>query len=279
MSDVRGQSERENEELTRREWLLRLGQSVALMGFSGVTSEAIPETASHPGPASSLPPGLYTPSNEHLGHALTRDERFLTTPPGSKTDYVRPRNAPYEPQFFSPTDFQVIHRIVATILGEAGGPSTGREEREGPREDIGDELAEWIDLTVAHSAAVRDVARRLAPEYRILAVHYYGAKAVEELENRDPQTICREGIDWLIEESVGRYHRPFPGLSEEQQVDLLSQISDDRPDKSVENAGTRFFDLIKSAVIHGFYTSRAGLKELGYKGNAFYAASPGCSGA
>jgi hypothetical protein len=29
-------------------------------------------------------------------------------------------------------------------------------------------------------------------------------------------------------------------------------------------------------LIRGFYTSRLGLKELDYKGNAFYAESPSC---
>ena len=46
--------------------------------------------------------------------------------------------------------------------------------------------------------------------------------------------------------------------------------------RSAANAGTRFYDLLKAESIRGFYTSRRGLKELDFKGNSFYAESPGC---
>jgi hypothetical protein len=54
-------------------------------------------------------------------------------------------------------------------------------------------------------------------------------------------------------------------------------VSDERADRQSENAGTRLFDFLKFEIIKGFYTSQVGLKELDYKGNAFYARSPGCS--
>jgi hypothetical protein len=55
-------------------------------------------------------------------------------------------------------------------------------------------------------------------------------------------------------------------------------ISDDRPEKGTGNEGTRFFTLIKAEVIRGYYTSKAGLEELNFRGNAFYPVPPGCSG-
>jgi Gluconate 2-dehydrogenase subunit 3 len=81
----------------------------------------------------------------------------------------------------------------------------------------------------------------------------------------------------LEDESRARHRAEFLRLSADDQLQLLAIISDERIQKDAENAGTRFFKFLKSEVIRGYYTSQAGLKELDYKGNAFYARSPGCS--
>ncbi|MEJ2008361.1 MAG: gluconate 2-dehydrogenase subunit 3 family protein, partial [Acidobacteriota bacterium] len=73
------------------------------------------------------------------------------------------------------------------------------------------------------------------------------------------------------------HQREFIELNENQQMAILDIMSDDRADKGAEDDGTRFFRLLKDNIISGFYTSRAGLKELDYKGNRFYAESPGCA--
>ena len=39
-----------------------------------------------------------------------------------------------------------------------------------------------------------------------------------------------------------------------------------------------FFTFLKAEAIRAYYTSRHGLRELNYKGNWYYAASPGCPG-
>ncbi len=265
------------EELTRREWLLRLGETAALVGFSGVAGQAEGAAASLlAGLAQpSLPPGLYEPSNDHLSHALMAGEQFHPVPPETETDYVRPQSGPFQPQFFSPSEFQIVRQIVRLMLGDVAEPSSAGNAEKKTAPQIVDEVAEWLDLTVFSAAEVREAARRMAPEHRILAVHYHGAAAVEEVENNEAQKVCREGLKWLADQSEGG---DFLKLSDEQQIQLLSRISDDRADKTAQNEGTRFFRLIKAGVVRGFYTSRLGLKELDYKGNAFYAESPGCPG-
>jgi gluconate 2-dehydrogenase subunit 3-like protein len=265
------------EDLTRREWLLRLGETVALVGFSGVAGQAEEAAASLlAGPAQpALPPGLYEPSNDHLSHALMADEQFHPVPPDTETDYVSPRSGAFQPQFFSPPEFQIVRRIVKLMLGDVAELSSAGTAEKKTGLQIVDEVAEWLDLTVFSAAEVREAARRMAPEHRLLAVHHFGAAAVEEVENNEAQKICREGLKWLTDQAEGG---DFVKLSEEQQIQLLGRISDDRADKSAQNEGTRFFRLIKAGVVRGFYTSRLGLKELDYKGNAFYAESPGCSG-
>lgn len=199
-------------------------------------------------PAEALPatsplvPGLYLPSTDHLSHALMNGGPFQPGPP----------------QFFSSPEFAIIRRIAALILGEGDdGPGSA-------------DVAAFIDLRVANSVAVREASLQLDPLHHALAVAYYGSAAVREVESYDPPKICREGLAWLAERGE------FLSHNTDRQIAILDTISDIPTDKHVHNEGTRFFDFVKSEVIRGFYTSRAGLKELDFKGNGFYAASPGC---
>jgi Gluconate 2-dehydrogenase subunit 3 len=278
--------------LGRREWLLRLGETAFLMGFSGTLGEAKPEVfqaaaSSHTGTA--LPPGLYEPSNDHLSHALSSDVKFHPIPAGSATDYVRPRSGPFQPEFLTPQEFQVVRRIVELIIGEGTAPSSTAAVRRTNQvpdagsavgsDDVADDIAEWIDLRLSQAPALREAAERLAPDHRLLAAAFYGSGRVEELQNDDSQKTCRDGLRWLEEQSQQSHQKSFLSIDQGQRLELLRVISDDRSDKAQENAGVRFFVWIKGETIRGYYTSQAGLKELDYRGNAFYAESPGCEAA
>jgi hypothetical protein len=251
-------------DITRREWLLRLGGSAVLMGFQGVPAAGQSGTA--PPGTDQLPPGLYDPSEDHMTHALMSDKRFYPTPAGSATDFLRPPSGPFQPQFFSPADFQAVKHLVATILGESVGSS-----------EMGItvlEIAEWIDLEVFNSAAVRQAALNLSPQHRALAIAYHGERAVTGLETHDPQKIWRGGLDWISAESRRRWGKAFIDAPQASQAEILKSLSGLR---EADNAGTRLFVLLKNQVAHGFYTSQPGLKELDYKGNTFYAECPGCN--
>lgn len=269
-------------ELTRREWMLRLGEAAALFGFTGSLPEVEAKAASALSllapEVKTLPAGLYDSSSEHMAQALISDERFLKIPPGSETDYVRPREGAYTPQFFTPGEFEVVTRLVRLTLGEISEPAGAEAETRGTKGGILAEVAEWIDLAVANAASVREAARRLAPEHKAVAVRYYGSEVVDRLENADPEKTCREGLEWLEEESRRHYARAFMNLEESRQIRVMDSISDARPDVAHENPGTRLFAFLKRETIRGFYTSRVGLKELDYKGNAFYVECPGCTG-
>jgi Gluconate 2-dehydrogenase subunit 3 len=273
-------SQSEKSGLTRREWMLRLGEAAVLVGVTGSLPEAQAKAAVPPrgilaSEAKSLPPGLYEASSEHMAHALISDERFVKIPPGSETDYVRPHEGPYRPRFFSAEEFKTVTRLIELMLGARTGATQGGDAAKAEKESS-DEIAEWIDWIVAEAPAVREAARRLAPEHRTLAIRYYGERAVRELETAGPQKTWREGLSWLDGESEKFHSKTFLGLPAEQQIELLDTISDARQDKTTQNAGTHLFGLLKRQTIRGFYTSRLGLKELGYKGNSFYVECPGC---
>jgi len=261
-------------ETTRREWLLRLGGAAFLCGFREAAGESLLGDAGE-GPAAqkslALPPGLYEPSNDHMTHALMSDERFPAIPPGCETDFVVPAAGPFQPRFFSPQELNVVHRLVALVLGEADAEA-------GSLDDAAAEIAEWIDLVASNADAVRTAARRLSPQHRALAISYHGPEVVQHLETAEPEKAWREGLNWLAAESQNHYGASFLELSQARQVELLTSLSDSRQDRSNENAGTHLFQLLKSQALQGFYTSQRGLKELDYKGNTFYAECPGCPG-
>ena len=225
---------------TRRQWLMRVGGGAFLAGWSGVDVAA-----------AELPPGVYEPSREHLGHALAGHPMAT----GGETELVQIRSGTFQPAFFQGGEYRTLRELTGIILGEAADSG------------IVHEIAEWIDLTVSEAAAVRAAARGLSPAHRAVAIHYYGAEEVRRLEDFDAQKIVRDGLAWLDAESHG-----FGALDALQQLALVRRISNEKSD----HAGARFFAYLKRRVADGFYTSRAGLDELGFRGNAFYASPPGC---
>ncbi|HTV55302.1 MAG TPA: gluconate 2-dehydrogenase subunit 3 family protein, partial [Terriglobia bacterium] len=225
-----------------------------------------------------LPPGLYLPSSERLGHVLSSDELFHAIPAGSQTDYARPVSGLFRPTFFSEHEFQVVRRLVRLILGlpsrevSQASQNGANESAEGKREDTVESVAQWIDVQMASAAAVRNAARSLSPEHRTVAAHYYGPEVVHRQETAEPDTIWREGLTWLDQHSHQKYGAEFLKLTGAQEVEILEVAGS----RLKSEAGFRFFDLIKRESVRGYYTSRQGLRELDYRGNSFYPESPGC---
>ena len=143
------------------------------------------------------------------------------------------------PLFFTAAEYRQIVGLVSTMLGQDPGATPVPE------------IAAWIDLLVHDAAAVREATQSLAPAHRALASAFYGEAAVHELETFDAQQVCRAGLARLSAEPSGAL-------------------------EPLEAVGDPFIGWLKHRVIEGFYTSEAGLKELGYMGNSFYSVSPGC---
>lgn len=260
--------------LSRREWLLCLGSTVALSGFRGVAGQVQRNT--HPA-SEPLPPGLYRPSLDHLSHALDSNGPFLTIPPGAETEYVRPPVGGFVPQAFTQEELGVVRRLVKIILGE-DMKNASEKPALGTPASIYDEVAEWIDLIVASAPGTRKLARNLPPDQRALAVAFFGSEEpVGYLESFEPERVCREGFAWLGEESHRRFGKGFLDVDASGQAELVQAISDARPDRSATHAGTRLFEFLKEETIRGFYTSRLGLQELDSQKDSFYGQSPGCA--
>ena len=244
-------------QITRREWLLRLGETAVLAGVSGLLPEAPLQVFGSEQQYAALPPGLYEPSLDDLVHALGTHQ--LSMPPkGSETDYVQP-GLPYQLQFFSPEDFRTVTALISVILGDVQASASS-------------ETANWVDLWFHSAEGVREAARSLDPLHRTLAVAYFGEAAVLEIETSDPATVAREGITELNKLCVQEQGKTFTELSAAEQQTVVRAIGVKTPDSTPQ----KFYELLRNQLIRGYYTSAQGLKELDYKGNAYYPYCPGC---
>jgi hypothetical protein len=249
-----------DDDLSRRQWLLRLGEMVVLAGVSGLvpeTASALLHAAQDIAPnAAALPPGLYDPSPEHLVHALSSARKKWSPPPGSETDYVQSSSLPYQPRFFSAEEFRIVTRFVEILLGQVDATALSQ-------------AAQWFDLWLYSAAGVREAARHLDPVHRALAVAVNGEASVRELETADPQSVARSGLGALRDLSLSAHGCEFLQLDVSQQIVLLTSAEPSNPLR-------KFFEITRTEAVRGYYTSAAGLEELDYKGNAYYTDSPGC---
>jgi hypothetical protein len=248
------------DEISRRQWLLRLGEMIVLAGVSGIVPESAAAQISDEHAASAFPPGLYEPSSDHLVHMLQSGGKLFAPPPGSETEYAYPLSGPFHPQFFSEEEFRTVTRFIEIVLGKVPPAALAQ-------------VTQFLDLWFHSAAGVQEAAQQLDPLHRALAVAYYGEDSVGELESSNPQTVARAGLVALHETSVEKHGRGFLDLTEPQQVDLITStmISAKAPSPL-----RKLFEALRGQAIRGYYTSAEGLKELGYQGNAYYAECPGC---
>ena len=255
----RAPDDSDDDELTRRAWLLRLGELTALAGVAGLAPDlAAAMTPTVQEAAAGLPPGLYEPSGEHLSHVLAARDTPLV-PRGAETDFAVPRRGPLQPMFFSHHELDVVTRLVVVLLGSVDARALS-------------ETIAWLDLRLQSDAGIRHAAQTLDPSHRALAVAYYGHARVVELETVDSQGIVRTGLGLLEQQSRERFGREFLELAEPAETDLVREVSQMPPESPLG----RCYGFLRRETIRGYYTSQAGLMELDYKGNAVYGACPGC---
>lgn len=83
------------------------------------------------------------------------------------------------------------------------------------------------------------------------------------------QPTLRGGIMWLDHESNSLFNAEFKTATEAQQKQILDTIA--YPDIEVPEAErplqVQFFSLMRNLTLTGYYTSKVGIADLGYKGN------------
>lgn len=94
---------------------------------------------------------------------------------------------------------------------------------------------------------------------------------IEYMANDYPafQMPLRAGLAWLSRESLDRFgSNDFTTLTDTQQTAILDDIAY-LPDDKAEplTPPVAFFDLLRKLVQTGYFTSKEGVKDIGYQGN------------
>ena len=97
------------------------------------------------------------------------------------------------------------------------------------------------------------------------------------IEFPNNQTRIREGLGWLNAESRTRFGVPFADATAPQRFQIVDDIAWPAKAKPPFAQGARFFSAFRDLTASAFYTSRIGVKDIGYMGNIPQSAWHGCS--
>jgi hypothetical protein len=142
----------------------------------------------------------------------------------------------YTPGFFSPEEWKTVNVLVDIIIP--------RDERSGSATDAA--VPAFMDFMMQ--------------------------------ENPGSQQRMRLGLAWLNRESRARFQAAFADATGEQQLTLVNEIA--WPDKAKGNElltePVSFFSNFRNLTASGFWSSRMGVDDLGYKGNTYVQQWDGC---
>ena len=82
------------------------------------------------------------------------------------------------------------------------------------------------------------------------------------------QVPIRGGLRWLDMQCLNRYDNFFIKCTHIQQLEMVEEIAYPLKAKSQMQPGVAFFNLFRSLTLSGFYTSKIGIEDIGYVGNA-----------
>jgi len=97
-------------------------------------------------------------------------------------------------------------------------------------------------------------------------------------ENEEYQATLGGGVKWLDATCKTRYGKVYLECAQGQQKEILDLIAYRKNADTDEGlkTGVEFFTLLRNMTADGFFTSKVGIKYLGYKGNTFLTHFAGC---
>src|SRR5712692_3413578 len=90
------------------------------------------------------------------------------------------------------------------------------------------------------------------------------------------QAAFTGGLAWLDHQMLVRHGKRFVESSREQQKEMLDQIAYREKAPPELKPGAVFFALMRGWTVDAFYSSKAGIADLGYVGNTALEAFDGC---
>ena len=81
------------------------------------------------------------------------------------------------------------------------------------------------------------------------------------------QTPLRGRLKWLDIQTLKRFNSDFASCTSEQQIEIVDEIAFPEKAKPEFQQGVTFFNTMRDLTACGFFTSKMGIKDLGYVGN------------
>jgi gluconate 2-dehydrogenase gamma chain len=157
----------------------------------------------------------------------------------------------------------------AAIPKEIHADTTGRQEFEIARDKT---LLEEKFFDMVEMATITVLANLIIPkdEHSGNASDAGVPEFIEFIVKDEPehQLPMRGGLHWLNFQCMSRYNNGFTECSPQQQAELLNEIAYPAKAKPTMQAGVAFFNKMRELTAVGFFTSKMGIQDLGYKGNA-----------
>jgi len=84
----------------------------------------------------------------------------------------------------------------------------------------------------------------------------------------DHQLPMRGGLRWLDLQCTNRYSHAFVDCTPQQQLEMVTAIAYPLKAKPEMEQGVAFFNRMRDLTATGFFTSKMGIADIGYAGNA-----------
>ena len=81
------------------------------------------------------------------------------------------------------------------------------------------------------------------------------------------QVPMRGGLRWLDVQCLNRYQHAFADCNAQQQIEMVTAIAYPLKAKPEMAQGVTFFNRMRDLTASGFFTSKIGLKDIGFVGN------------
>ena len=90
------------------------------------------------------------------------------------------------------------------------------------------------------------------------------------------QLAMRGGLAWLDRECVTRFDKTFLNCAAAERTQVLDAIAWPQTAAPEMSHGVAFFNRFRDLTASGFWTSRMGIKDIGYLGNVYVPEWTGC---
>jgi hypothetical protein len=142
---------------------------------------------------------------------------------------------------------------------------------------------EWSPafLSTHQSDTLTAVAERMVPGSTEAGVNRFVDKLLT-VDTQDAQRKFLEALSAFEAAALQRFGRPFLGLSASEQDAILEALEKASPSTPAEGdraeaEPARHFGHLKGWISGAYYSSEIGMRELGWTGNTFFQAFPGCT--